>query len=620
MTSTNMPPQKKKVKKVKPVLAAVPEDGHPGASRFAQALGSCDYQTREQGVRALTRWLTRNTEITEVQMLKIWKGVFYCFWHSDKAPVQQELAERLAAILTQLNEQSAYRFYAAFITTMRREWFGIDRLRLDKFLMLIRKFVRQMLACLKASKWRSDLVQRYADHLRAHVLLPDDTLSAAGLGYHVADLLLEELRGVADGKEVPGRALGALLLPFGAALQVGEQVVLTRIGEGLFDSLLSELASPTDDSPYLAQLDVPTLAQQLFDLGAAPETRARNRQVLYDLSSALEKTQRKRARVDTGAQAGTSQPAAAGKAGAKGKQQQGKERQAAAAATPVPAAAAAAAPLANGTAGADGKRKRKAGAAEDGPAQQREREEEQEEPSARKKLAAKKTKTLEAAAAVEDEEPGPAPTPATGGKKGAKQGAAKEPTSGMKSALRMSVAKAGQGQAPEAATTPAAKGKQGKPAATPQPQPAKQAAESSPASAGKASALGKRAARGAGAAAAEAAAGKKTPQPAAGGAGARTPRATTGKKPRVVINLKNNLYFEHGGPVPDPDIRTPPPARAKGGILKKSAQTCPPKVAGARGGKANSATSAQKPQSARQQAQQRVLPKQARRASAALFF
>lgn len=37
--------------------------------------------------------------------------------------------------------------------TMRREWFGIDRLRLDKFLMLVRKFVAQLLAYLARHGW-----------------------------------------------------------------------------------------------------------------------------------------------------------------------------------------------------------------------------------------------------------------------------------------------------------------------------------------------------------------------------------------------------------------------------------------------------------------------------------
>lgn len=49
--------------------------------------------------------------------------------------------------------QAAYLYFTVFINTMRREWGGIDRLRLDKFLMLIRKFVSQMFALLHANEW-----------------------------------------------------------------------------------------------------------------------------------------------------------------------------------------------------------------------------------------------------------------------------------------------------------------------------------------------------------------------------------------------------------------------------------------------------------------------------------
>ncbi len=38
--------------------------------------------------------------------------------------------------------------------------------------------------------------------------------------------------------------------------------------EGLFDELLEELASPSDDSPYLGQLDVNSLGLALFEAGA----------------------------------------------------------------------------------------------------------------------------------------------------------------------------------------------------------------------------------------------------------------------------------------------------------------------------------------------------------------
>ena len=36
----------------------------------------------------LTRWLTHRENITDTDLNKIWKGLFYAFWHSDKQPVQ----------------------------------------------------------------------------------------------------------------------------------------------------------------------------------------------------------------------------------------------------------------------------------------------------------------------------------------------------------------------------------------------------------------------------------------------------------------------------------------------------------------------------------------------------
>ncbi len=60
----------------------------PSHNKFARALGSVDFLTRERGVQALTRLLQRKTDITESDMAKLWKGLYFCFWHSDKVPVQ----------------------------------------------------------------------------------------------------------------------------------------------------------------------------------------------------------------------------------------------------------------------------------------------------------------------------------------------------------------------------------------------------------------------------------------------------------------------------------------------------------------------------------------------------
>ena len=52
-----------------------------------------------------------------------------------------------------LHLQMAHRYFAACLLTMRREWFGIDRLRLDKFMMLVRKVVRHMFVHFQGLGW-----------------------------------------------------------------------------------------------------------------------------------------------------------------------------------------------------------------------------------------------------------------------------------------------------------------------------------------------------------------------------------------------------------------------------------------------------------------------------------
>lgn len=44
---------------------------------------------------------------------------------------------------------------------------------------------------------------------------------------------------------------------------------------------------------------------------------------------------------------------------------------------------------------------------------------------------------------------------------------------------------------------------------------------------------------------------------------------------QVKFSMKNNLYFEKGGPVPPAEIRTPPTAKPKGSALKRVSSVAP---------------------------------------------
>lgn len=195
-------------------------------------------------------------------------------------------------MLLQLKPQVAVLYFNSFIITMRREWSSIDHHRLDKFLMIFRRFVAGMLAMLKSKQWyvtysavqhsykpcipsgcksthiltlmgvrcwqcmelvlpqstvpvpfqfpaadstccthrQLQVVKPYATFIQNHILLPSDTLRATGVAYHMSDLFVHELKAVAGDDPVPADALHALLSPFCATLaRAGEQATINRV-------------------------------------------------------------------------------------------------------------------------------------------------------------------------------------------------------------------------------------------------------------------------------------------------------------------------------------------------------------------------------------------------------
>ncbi|RMZ56872.1 hypothetical protein APUTEX25_002961, partial [Auxenochlorella protothecoides] len=274
------PPKERKV--LEPLSAE-------GDSKFARALGSVDGRTREAGLQALAVWLSRRQEVDRLDLLKLWKGLFYTFWHSDQPTAQSALAERLADLLLVLPPLVSDLFYETFVQTMRREWFGIDRLRMDKFMMLVRKFLFGLLRRFRQEQDPA-VIRKTTSFWLEEILLPTDTLSATGFAYHLTDLLLPELqRVVTSAAEQPSAvALAALLEPFCQALaQTGNPALQFRLRHGVFLTMLKEIQNPSPHQP-LRHLAITDFAAHMFDLGAAVETRRKNRELCYDLSSRFE--------------------------------------------------------------------------------------------------------------------------------------------------------------------------------------------------------------------------------------------------------------------------------------------------------------------------------------------
>ncbi|KIY43769.1 Nop52-domain-containing protein [Fistulina hepatica ATCC 64428] len=303
-----------------------PSESVPPLGKY---LASADKATRDKAIKSLSIFLSdvsRNV-LSKSEMDKLWKGIFYCFWMSDKPLVQQALASELAEILLTISVVPASIAYLqGFWTAIVREWGGIDRLRMDKFYMLVRRFVNATFRLLIRNEWRKEV----CDEINAILskddgpLCPTSTRVPSSLAYHLADIYMDELDKVCsslprDAPEPRPVPLYTVLEPFFLlAARTLNKTTYSRIQSSLFDPLFEALrpedrpsgakrqkvdahtASKAQDAGYYPHLlanvcvDDPSaqrcvdrislrqsIARKLFDVASDSGTRDANRRKMY---------------------------------------------------------------------------------------------------------------------------------------------------------------------------------------------------------------------------------------------------------------------------------------------------------------------------------------------------
>mmetsp|Transcript_6760 Transcript_6760/g.13798 ORF Transcript_6760/g.13798 Transcript_6760/m.13798 type:complete len:549 (-) Transcript_6760:1250-2896(-) len=157
-----------------------------GEKKFARALASSDRHVREKALEALTTWLEGNRDLEDLEMMKLWKGLFYCIWMADKVAVQEQLTTKIVAVAG----EDWWPYYRALWSTMRREWYGIDRLRIDKYYSLLTKALRHGVSMAFApeaeGQWNRSRVEQWLQILKEEVF-DVKTNHGKGVTLHVLD-------------------------------------------------------------------------------------------------------------------------------------------------------------------------------------------------------------------------------------------------------------------------------------------------------------------------------------------------------------------------------------------------------------------------------------------------
>ncbi|NWH38858.1 RRP1B protein, partial [Chloropsis hardwickii] len=210
---------------------------------------------------------------SQEELLKIWKGLFYCMWMQDKPLLQEELAANISQLIHVFqNTETRHLFIQTFWQTMNREWNGIDNLRLDKYYMLMRLILRQSFEVLKRNEWDEGLVQLLLQLLMKEVMDPDSN-SPTGIKFHFIDIYLDELAKV-GAKELTADQNLKFIEPFcKIAAKSKDRRVLHAVATGVFEMIV-------DQSPFAIEDLMKELGTNSDEENVSEEGQQENEEML----------------------------------------------------------------------------------------------------------------------------------------------------------------------------------------------------------------------------------------------------------------------------------------------------------------------------------------------------
>ena len=277
---------------------------------FAIKLADNEKKVRDKSIGQLRNYMNSramsNDPFSEEDLIKLWKGLHYCMWMCDKPLIQEDLTEKICNLTNCFNndDKQVMLFFTVYYKTIIREWVGIDKWRMDKFMSMMRSMLRQSFAYLNSKKWDQELVKEFNKMMLTLPLNINDHSIPDGISYHLADIYLEELGKFGD--KIKAIRAVKMLQPFIKLLAIAQKKqFVAHVQKRVFDQIIEcsdvgidpenekELAETKafglqtgeeeDTSEYAIKFNYEKIATDLFKAGNEKDCLERNKKPIYEL-------------------------------------------------------------------------------------------------------------------------------------------------------------------------------------------------------------------------------------------------------------------------------------------------------------------------------------------------
>lgn len=159
---------------------------------FARALSDTEKHVREASLNSLREWLeVHGSKMSEDDLQRLWKALFYCIWMADKRTVITSVITNIVDLF----DVVGWPFLETLFTCLMREWFGIDRHRVDKYYELVSTALTKAIGTFMHSETYEQFeagLERFLDLLCSRIWQPSRK-AGVGLALHVLDVYLDRI-------------------------------------------------------------------------------------------------------------------------------------------------------------------------------------------------------------------------------------------------------------------------------------------------------------------------------------------------------------------------------------------------------------------------------------------
>lgn len=153
-----------------------------------------DRKLRTESLSSLQAFLSSRRSISPLDARKLWTGLYYALWMTDRPRPQQALAADLANLVHDLQPACVEPWLAAFWSVLGTQWPHIEALRLDKFLLLVRRTFAAHVRLAKEQGFEGPLTAQVVGVFAQWCFdAEDENKVAFGLRLHVLDVWVDEL-------------------------------------------------------------------------------------------------------------------------------------------------------------------------------------------------------------------------------------------------------------------------------------------------------------------------------------------------------------------------------------------------------------------------------------------